>query len=106
LPPINKESTQLVEAPVTGQPPGQLKRGMIAAAGYALAQLVDLAPLSQPPGKHSSATSSPAAASGRMTSMASSVLARSDSQLPPGVLVPGSGALAKLTDLVASSCPG
>jgi hypothetical protein len=54
---------------------------MIAAAGYALTQLIDLAPLSQPPGKPQLGRVVPGVGQRRMTSMASSVLAGSDSQL-------------------------
>jgi hypothetical protein len=82
---------------------------MIAAAGYALTQLIDLAPLSQPPCKPQLGRVVPGV--GQRADDLDGLfrpgpVGQPAGRLPPGVLVPGSGALANLTDLVTSSCPG
>ena len=91
------------EAPVIGQPPGQLKQGVVASRSGALAQLIGLVPLSQPAGQP------------QLGYVVSGVGQRPDDldgfagpgpvgqparQLPPGMLVPGLGALAQLPGLV------
>src|SRR5712691_8245282 len=80
-----------------------------AAQPYALTQLIDLAPLSQPPGKPQLGHVVPGV--GQRADDLDGLFRPGPVGQPagqrPGVLVPGSGALAKLTDLVtSSSCPG
>jgi hypothetical protein len=90
VPVSDNQFAQFIQVLVTSQ----LMQGSVASAGGALAQFVEVAAVSQR-ASHGSATSSPASASGRMTSMASSVLARSASQVASCILACSSPASAR-----------
>jgi len=88
---------------VTGQPSGQLKQGMVAAAGGPLAQLTELVPLSQPPGQPELGDVVPGV--GQRADDPDGLLSpgpvrQPAGQLPPGMLVSGFGPLAECADLV------